>query len=132
LVDPAAALLPVRPEARLKHPGPKGLAGNGEAVLFAELLGGQRRTEVGVALLDDGHSCQAHVIGRPAVTGLAALLRDQAIGAAEAVGLQQSPDLSLSEPEDLGGGAHRHPLVVHVPQDLKLRQLHIAHDPHRH
>jgi hypothetical protein len=41
LVDPAAALDPIHPEAGAEHPQPQGLATDRDAVNLATLLGGQ-------------------------------------------------------------------------------------------
>jgi hypothetical protein len=40
--------------------------------------------------------------------------------------------VALADAQNPGGRMHRQSLVIDVPQDLELRQLHIAHDPHRH
>ena len=132
LVDLAAALPSILPQALGDHPAAQRLAGNGQVVQVAELLGRQRRAEIGVPRLDDVHGGLAQVRRRPPVARPATLLRDQAVSAADAVGLEQAPDVALADAQDSGGGRHRQSLVIDVPQNLELRQLHIAHDPHRH
>src|SRR6202012_410905 len=86
LVDPAAALHAIRPQAGVEHPQPQRLAADDDAVDFAQLLSGQRRAEVGVARLDQLQGLVLDRRGRLPVAGAAALLGDEGRGALLLVG----------------------------------------------
>jgi hypothetical protein len=53
LVDPTAALHPIRPDAGVQHPEPQRLAADDDAVDLAQLLGGQCRPEIRVLRADE-------------------------------------------------------------------------------
>jgi hypothetical protein len=73
-------------------------------VQLPQLLGRQGRSKIGVPLANDSHGGLSDLSRRSAVAGSAALLRDQAISADGAVGVEQAPDVALAEAEDAGSG----------------------------
>src|SRR5690606_3961212 len=70
-------LAPILPDAIGDHPAPHRLDAQMQAVPLGELLGGQRRPEVGVVRLDQRQSFAAQDWRVGAVARLAALLRDE-------------------------------------------------------
>jgi hypothetical protein len=86
-------LAPVEPQAFSDHPLAQGLARDPAAVPLAELLAGQRRAEVGVALPDDRDRQLAHCLGQPVVAGPTASARHQAERTALAKAAQQAEHL---------------------------------------
>ena len=90
LVDRGSALAARLPQAGGRHQRPHGLLGQDQAVALAQLLAGQRRTEVGVALADDPERALCDSRSQLMVARVTALGGDQARGAIGLV-LEQQP-----------------------------------------
>jgi hypothetical protein len=131
-VDPASSLLAFLPEAGGDHPTSDRLAAQADAVQLAQLLGGQRRTTVRVALADDRQRRGADIIGLAPVARPAALLGDQTLDAAGPQRLQQPQRLPSTDAQQLGGGRRRQSLTIQIAQHLQPRQFLVAHAPNRH
>src|SRR6202040_4165065 len=77
LVNPLAPLPAIEPQPICNHPLAQCLAGERKAVLSGELLGGERRAEIGVALTHDPQNRRADRLRSLAIARSPAFLRDQ-------------------------------------------------------
>src|SRR5882762_4342296 len=132
LVNTPAPLFAVEPQPLGDHPFAQGLAGERKAVLSGELLGGQRRTEIGVVLTHDPQNRRADRLGSLAIARPAAFLRDQPLRTLGPKRLQQPPHLALAALQQLRRCTNRQTTAIDVPQHLETPQLPIAHAQHRH
>src|SRR6266404_3486155 len=132
LVNTPAPLFAVEPQPLGDHPFAQGLAGERKAVLSGELLGGQRRAEIGVVLAHDPQNRRADCLRSLAIARPAAFLRDQSRRALGPKRLQQPPHLALAALQQPRRRTNRQTAPIDVPQHRKTPQLPIAHAQHLH
>ncbi|MCY1301281.1 hypothetical protein D9M70_508840 [compost metagenome] len=127
LVHLGRAQLPGDPEAGVDHDPAHRLGGQVDAMALAQLLGRQRRAEVGVAVADQA----AHAGFQPgrelAVAVTATLARTQAARAVLAVAQHQTFHLTPRQAEFLGRAPDRQAMV-----DYGLNHLEPIEFAHRH
>jgi hypothetical protein len=132
LVDALLAFGPGEPEPVLDHPLPQGLGRDPQVVVLGQLLGGEGRAEIVVALAHQPEHLVAPRRRIAPVAGLAAPLGDQSGRALGAVGLDQTVHLAAAEPEELCRGGAGQAAFDDPLQGIEPRQLHLAHHQHRH
>src|SRR5260370_33391946 len=132
LMDALQPVLSANPKAGLDHPLPQRLDAEIEAVNLGQLLGGQGRTKIGIALAHDSQDRLAEHCTQSAVAPTAAFPRNQTVRTISTEGLQQSVDLSASDANKPGGVCHRQASIDDVDQHPQTRQLLAAHRHHRH
>ena len=123
----ASALLAGEPQARLDHPCAQRLAADLEPVLLEELLGRERRAEVGIGGAHQLDRLVPHLIRQPVVRRPATGLVCDGAGATQAVGLHEPVHLPGAESQHCccrGNGA---PAVGHLAQHLDPLQVPLAH-----
>ena len=132
LVDPSAALHPIRPNAGVEHPEPQRLAADDDTVDLAQLLGGQRRAEIGVLRADQLQHLVLEAGRHLTVTRPTALLGDQRCSAVLLVGLGQALDLATLQTEQIRCCRVGEASATKIAEDLQPRQLLVAHEMQRH
>jgi len=111
LVDLGGSLAPGLPQACFGHQLADRLLAEGHAVHFTQLLPGQRRAEIRVALLDQSKRTAGQALIEAVVAGPSVPGRDQRRGSAGLVSLDQSLDLPAADPESFGSLADpQHPI----------------------
>ena len=132
LVDPPAAGLARHPQAGLAHPLPQRLARQPQVVGLGQLLGRERRAEVGVALAHDRERGLAHRSRQAPVARPAAPARGEAGGTLGPEPCEQAEDLPPAQPQERGGLGHRQLAAVDAREGVDTREFRLAHQHHRH
>jgi len=99
---------------------------------LAQLLGGQRRAEIGVLRADELQHLILEAGRHLTVARPAALLGDQRCRALLLVGLGQALDLATLQTEQLRCRRSGEASATEIAQDLQPRQLLVAHEVQRH
>jgi hypothetical protein len=121
-----------QPQPVLDHPLAQGLTRDLKPMALRELLGRQRRPEVGVALADQGQSQVAHTITQAVVRRPAARLVPKRRRAVLAKGPQQPLHLTRAQAQDLGRVRHTEAAFDDPGQHLDPSKLALAHQNPSH
>jgi hypothetical protein len=127
LVDLRRAQLARYPEAGVDHDPAHRLLGQLDAMALAQLLAGQRGTEVGVAVPDQAACARFQSRWQLPVPATAAFARQQSGGSIRAVALRQPLDLTPGQPELLCRPVDRQPVLGNG-----LNHLQSVYLPHGH
>ena len=94
---------------------------------FTQLLAGQRRSEIGVSLPDDGQGTLGQLVVQSSIPGHTALARDQSSSARLAIPRRQTAYLPRRQSQTFGCTPWLEPSLGHVLNDLES-----VHFLHRH
>ena len=120
-------LLARQPQPVMQHPLAQGLARDLQPVIRGQLLGGQRRAEIRVALPDERQRVVPDGRIDAVVRGPAAGLVTDRSRASGIEHLQEPMNLARTEIQHVGRRANRHPPLHDLAQDLDAVQLALAH-----
>jgi len=99
---------------------------------FSQLLGRQRRTEIGIMLANQSNRMIAHSVGQAVVRRLAAPPVRNRCCAAITVALQQPMRLSRRQLHQIGRRRSRQTASIKPNQNLNPIQLSLAHQHYTH
>ncbi|KVO76818.1 hypothetical protein WM28_31090 [Burkholderia ubonensis] len=119
LVDLRRSLPARRPQAGVGHQPADCLLGEANAVTLPQLLAGQRRPEIGIAVTDDRQRQSSQVLIQPPITGTPTFARSQSGGARLAVTIHQTLDLTHGHAQSFGRASG---LESHVHHGLDYLQ----------
>src|SRR5215213_6940093 len=120
------------PQTCRRHPAPDGLAPEPQLVELGQLLGRQRRPEVGVTFADPGQRRLADLIPIAAVARPATPPRDQALSTPHPVGLQEPEHLPLANADQPCRLRSRNPALVQIDERLQTPEFLLTHRDQRH
>ena len=115
------------PDLGLDQPSSEGLDADVEAVSLSELLGGQGRTEVGIASEDQRQRLLSERIGKLAIARPTPMLRDEALGSFEPQCPAEAFDLAKADPQLLSRLSLRHPSLQDTAECLESVEFLAAH-----
>ncbi|KVT50902.1 hypothetical protein WK54_23310 [Burkholderia ubonensis] len=113
LVDLRRALPARHPQAGVGHELADRLLGEPDAVTLPQLLAGQRRPKIGVAIADDRERPVGRSCIQTTITGTPALARGQSSRARLAVTIHQTLDLTHGQTQPFGRAAGLESQVHH-------------------
>jgi hypothetical protein len=132
LVDLALPCLAIKPKPVGDHPVPQRLARQRQLVDLAQLLGCQRRPEIGIALPDRRHRlgpdrCWIAPVARASTTP-----RCQSRRARGSKNLQQPENLPNADAKSRRRIRWRHPVSLDIPKNADTPKFLAAHHHQRH
>ncbi len=119
LVGVREAVSALNPDAGRQHPGPEGLPGDPDVVQLDELLLGERRPEVGVALADDRERARLQLGREPSVARAAALARGEPARTVLRERRAEAAHLPRGEPDELAGLHLGEPAFLDASDDVQ-------------
>ena len=128
----ALALGPRQPEPGLDHPAAQRLARDPQIVALRELLGRQGRAEIRIMLPHQADGMVAQDIRQAIVGGAAATAIGDPSRTALAKAALQAVDLTLTDPQQLGGRRWGETAALQAGQDIDPVEFSFAHQHHAH